>query len=623
MFIDLYEPASVHRAFQEQARLFPGLPAVVTDGRILSYAELNQQANRLAAMLRSRGVRRGDRVGVCIERSVELITAELAVLKAGGAYVPVDPSWPAERIKFLLNDSHAEVAITGDSLGNSHWSPGFDCISAATAGVGSSLEADQDPDDEIAGNDSACVMYTSGSTGVPKGTLIRHKGILRLVKGADYVHFGPGEVFLQMAPASFDASTFEIWGALLNGSSLAMMQPGNPSLADIGRALERYEVSTLWLTAGLFHLIIEQQLDSLAQLRQLVAGGDVLSPQHVRRLIERWPACAVVNGYGPTETTTFACCHRIIAEDLGRGAIPIGRPINKTTVFILDERLQAVAPGSAGEIYIGGDGVAAGYLNQHELTSGKFLLDPFSAEPGARMYRTGDLGKVRADGCIEFLGRIDSQFKINGFRVEPREVEIALARHPDVEQAVVTADPDGSGRKRLVAHVVTRKSVESGELRAFLAGTLPPYMIPSEFVPRKSMPLTANGKVDRKALSAPSTGLDKGMRDRGRDAIEETVLAAWRDALGAFSIPLDRNFFELGGDSLRLLAVHAALEKAWKCELPVTSLLEFSTIRSFADWFGRGRGMSGLSEIRARARRQAQSMRAPRRAFGRTADPVS
>jgi acyl carrier protein len=328
-------------------------------------------------------------------------------------------------------------------------------------------------------------------------------------------------------------------------------------------------------------------------------------------VLARWPECAVVNGYGPTETTTFACCHKISFADLEKGSVPIGRPINKTTVYILDANRRPVEEGGQGEIYIGGDGVAAGYVNRPELTRERFVPDSFGTEDGASLYRTGDRGLRRADGCIEFLGRLDGQFKINGYRVEPGEVETVLLSHPAVSQAVVTVRSDSPGSKRMVAYVMARDPVSGDDLRAFLATKLPAQMIPSQVAMVESLPLTTNGKIDRSRLPIPPPGANAGARADASiaDTVEEIVLEAWRKALGRDEIMSDRNFFDLGGDSLRLMAVHAEVQRVTEREFPLLALLEYPTVGSFTAWLRGGRGKTdpGLAQAgkRARVRREA------------------
>jgi amino acid adenylation domain-containing protein len=344
-----------------------------------------------------------------------------------------------------------------------------------------------DPADIVISGDSlAYVMYTSGSTGNPKGVAVPHRAVVRLVKQSAYVDFGPGEVFLQLAPVTFDASTLEVWGALLNGGRLVLMPPGAPNLAELGTVLKTEGVTVLWLTAGLFHLMVEQELEALACVSQVIAGGDVLSSDHVSRLLRaKGGNGTVVNGYGPTETTTFACCHRMSGDtELGQG-VPIGSPIGNTQVYVLSEKMALVGHGMVGELYIGGDGLARGYCNRPGLTADRFVPHPFSTTGGERLYRTGDYVRWHADGALEFVGRVDTQVKIRGFRVEPGEVQAVLGRHGSVEECAVVTRREENGEKRLVAYVVNGNHEQNtSELREYLRKRLPEFML-SMYLPWK------------------------------------------------------------------------------------------------------------------------------------------
>jgi aspartate racemase len=442
--------------------------------------------------------------------------------------------------------------------------------------------------------------------------MVPHRGVVRLVRNANYCRLGPDEVFLQLAPISFDASTLEIWGPLLNGGRLAVMPPEIPSLDDLARAIGQYGVTTLWLTAGLFHLMVEQRAEALRPLGQLLAGGDVLSPSDVSKAL--WalgPEGRLINGYGPTESTTFACCHVMRAGDRVTDPVPIGRPVSNTQVYVLDERLQPVPVGAPGELSIGGDGLALGYLNQPELTAQKFVLNPFSDQPGARLYRTGDLARYLADGTIEFLGRMDSQVKILGHRVEPGEVEAALGRHPGVRQAAVVARGDRPGEKQLVAYVTANgeATTSAPELREFLKSRLPDYMVPSWFVELDSMPLTPNGKVDRAALPACRPAGGNGSFSRPRTAIEQQICDVWRKVLGTDRVGVEDNFFDVGGDSLQLLEVHSELEKLFPVKILVTDLFSYTTIDSLARHLAdkKPEGLA-FADLRERARKQKEAL---------------
>ncbi|HEV2842206.1 MAG TPA: amino acid adenylation domain-containing protein [Chthoniobacterales bacterium] len=446
--------ASIHELFEEQADRTPSAVAVVFGDTQLSYDELNRRANRLARRLQTLGVGPHIPVGVCMDRSLEMVTALLGILKAGGAYVPLDPGYPAERLGMMINDSGTPLILTQSHLESS-------CVEAA--GDVLCLDTDECADEDDANlareghaDDLAYVMYTSGSTGTPKGVAITHRGVVRLVKETNYASFSADEIFLQLAPISFDASTFEIWGALLNGGKLVVMPPAPPSLEEIGSAIREHGVTTLWLTSGLFNAMVDERLPDLRPLRQLLAGGDALSVPHVRKAARELTGTRLINGYGPTESTTFACCHTIAPDATSDGSIPIGKPIANTTAYILDSRLQPVPIGVTGELFIGGDGLARGYWRRPELTSEKFVANPFSSEPNGRLYQTGDLARWRADGTIEFLGRGDSQVKLRGFRIELGEIENALRQQSDVLDSAVAMREDTPGDKRLVAYVVPK-----------------------------------------------------------------------------------------------------------------------------------------------------------------------
>jgi aspartate racemase len=415
--------------------------------------------------------------------------------------------------------------------------------------------------------------------------MVENRAIVRLVRNTNFCRFGPEQVFLQLAPVSFDASTLEIWGALLNGGRLVVMPPQASSLEEIGRTLREQAVTTLWLTSGLFNLMVDERLEDLRPIRQLLAGGDVLSAPHVRRVLERLPDCCLINGYGPTENTTFTCCHRMRHGDPVPESIPIGLPISNTRVYILDEQMRPLAPGNPGELYAAGEGVARGYVNNPIATTEKFLPDPFAAESDARMYRTGDLARWREGGTIEFLGRIDTQVKILGYRVEPGEVETVLRMHKGIKQICVVPHADENGPKRLVAYYVQSPNTDASplELRKFLARKVPQYMVPALFVPLESLPLSPNGKVDRAALPPPTvTPANDAAAEAPGSQIEQSLTELWCRILRAEHVGLDDNFFDLGGDSLLLVAVHSNLQKMLQIDIPVTDLFEFTTIRTLA-----------------------------------------
>jgi len=500
--------ATIHGLFEQQAALRPEAMAAVEaeGGGRLTYGELNARANRLAHRLRRLGVKPEVKVGLLLERSLDLVVAMLATLKAGGAYVPLDPAYPAERLSFLLADSAPLVLVTSRTAN----------LSAAGPRV---LILDEEPLAEESANDPepwatagglAHVLYTSGSTGRPKGVEIVHRAVVRLVRPegeSGHARFADDEVFLHMVSPSFDVSILEVWGPLLSGGRLVVMPGRVPALPELEDAIARHGVTTLWLTAGLFHLMVEEGLEALGPLRRLLAGGDVLQPEHVRRALAALPGCELINGYGPTENTTFTCCHVVSSGPEPGETVPVGRPIAGTRVYLLDRWMQPAPVGVPGELCAGGDGLARGYLGRPELTAERFVPDPFG--DGGRLYRTGDLARWRPDGTVEFLGRIDQQVKIRGFRIEPGEVETQLAGHPEVAVAAVVPRKDLPGGKGLVAFVVRRRpdGEEAGTpglataLHAYLQERLPEPMVPELFVELPELPLNANGKVDRRALA--------------------------------------------------------------------------------------------------------------------------
>ncbi|HSS47862.1 MAG TPA: amino acid adenylation domain-containing protein, partial [Thermoanaerobaculia bacterium] len=588
--------ATIHRLFEHWAEEAPERIALVDlqGGLELSYGALNRRAERLARELRARGVGPETLVGVALERSAAMVEALLAVLKAGAAYVPLDPAAPRQRQEALLRELPLPWLLT-----ESRWLPGLPaapqtlCLDrlddAPAAGEGVSAGAAAEPES------LAYAMFTSGSTGAPKAVGVAHRSVVRLVRGTDYIDFGREQVFLQLAPAAFDAATLEIWGPLANGGRLVLFPPRAPSFSELGEVLAGQGVTTLWLTAGLFHQVVEHRLDILRPVSQLLAGGDVLSARHVNRLLAELPGCRLFNGYGPTENTTFTCVHAVREPVPSGETVPVGRPIANTRVYVLDENLAPVPVGVAGELCIGGDGLARGYLLRPELTAERFVPSPFppgpelAEEPGARLYRTGDRARLRAGGTVEFLGRLDRQTKIRGFRVEPGEIEAALAAHPEVREAVVLveADPTAgqSTARRLVAYVVAeRAAAPAAELRGFLQQRLPEPMVPAAFVHLEALPLTANGKIDRRALAAlsPAGGEAAAAYAAPRTPTEELLAGIWADLLQVERVGIHDDFFAAGGHSLLATRLVARLRAPFGCEPPLAALFENPTLAGFA-----------------------------------------
>ena len=584
---------SIQGLFEAQADATPDAVAVVLDGTAVTYRELDRRANRLARHLRALGVPPGQPVGVWMERSIEMIVAVLGVLKAGAAYAPFDLMAPPDRLAFMLRDARVDVVLTQERMLPRLPSHGVRPLCLDTEPPAVAAEPDTRLPDESTGGSLAYIMYTSGSTGEPKGVAVPHRGVVRLVRGADYARLGPDETILQFAPLSFDASTFEIWGALLNGGRLVMAPPGVVSVDDLGVLLEHHAVTTLWLTAGFFHQLVDQRVEVLRPLRQLLAGGDVLSAAHVRRVREALPGCQVINGYGPTEGTTFTCCFRIPASASLERSVPIGRPVANTRVYVLDGHRQPVPIGVPGELWIAGDGLALGYVDRPELTAERFVTVRLSDTLEERLYRSGDVVRWLADGTIEFMGRQDDQVKLRGFRVELGEIESVLAQDSRVRDVAVVVHAMPTGDKRLVAYVVADDPTSPRELRELLRTKLPEYMVPGSFVLLPRLPLTANGKVDRARLPEPDETRVAGAAPALPSTEEERQLVAiWEEVLGVHGIGIRDNFFDLGGHSLLALRMFVRLEQALRVRLPIATLFEAPTVEELAAVLRRG-GRSG------------------------------
>ncbi|MGN6153372.1 MAG: amino acid adenylation domain-containing protein, partial [Lysobacteraceae bacterium] len=493
-----YRPdATVHGLFREVARRHASRPALVWPGGACTYAELDRRSDALAARLRALGVAHEARVALCLPRSPEAIAAALAVLKAGGAYLPLDPDYPEARLRAFVADADARVLVT-DAV----HAAALDGIAPRTLVLpawDAAVETVAPPDDTADAHGLAYVMFTSGSTGAPKGVQIEHRSIVRLVGDVDYIRLDADTCLLHAAPLGFDTSTLELWGPLLNGGRCAILSAPVPDARALAEVIGPLGVTTAWLTAALFNAVVDEDPQALSGLRQLFTGDEALSPAHVRRAYAALPDIALHNGYGPTECTTFATTHAI-PRDLPADAtaIPIGRAIPDTVLRLRDADGADVADGEEGELFLGGRGLARGYLGRADLDAERFVVDAVSGE---RLYRTGDRVRRDADGVLHFVGRVDHQVKIRGHRIEPAEIEAALARLPGMRAGAVVAR-EGAAGKRLVAYVVA-DDWDAVAARAALARTLPEVMIPSAFVALPALPITANGKLDRAALPAP------------------------------------------------------------------------------------------------------------------------
>ncbi|MCC7501656.1 MAG: amino acid adenylation domain-containing protein [Flavobacteriales bacterium] len=581
---------SIGELFDEVATRHAERTALTFVDARLTYRELQQRVHALAEKLIAAGVRPGDPVGLCADRSFEMITAMLAIVRCGAAFVPFDPAYPQERLQFMFDDTEVKLLLTQRHLvaglpGHKATVlfledlPTFTSSPGAPAGEPESL---------------AYLMYTSGSTGKPKGVMVPQRAIIRLVREQNFLPFGPELVFLQLSNISFDASTLEIWGALLNGARLVLQPQQKPTLVEITDLIREQQVSTVWFTAGLFNLLVDDHLERLRGLKHILTGGDVLSVPHVKKAVKVLGANVLINGYGPTENTTFTCCHPIADGAEIKGSVPIGKPIHHTTVHVLDEHMRPVPIGRKGELYAGGDGVALGYWNRPDLTAERFVKDPFSSDPDARLYRTGDLVRWLPSGVVEFVGRNDDQVKVRGFRIELGEIENAIDGAPGIKDRVVVARTEGHGEKQLACYVVPEDVRTVNEpaaqdrlitaLREHLRSRIPEHMVPAAFVVMERFPLNPNGKVDKKALPIPQYRTQTLRVDHvaPRDAMERSLASIWSQLLGLERVSVHDNFFELGGHSLIGIQLLAQVEDQFGRPLSLKDLFQAPTIAEFA-----------------------------------------
>lgn len=543
---------TVHGAFEERAAAHPDRPAVVCAGRETTYGELDARADRIAGRLRALGVRPGESVAVLMDRSSDLVAACLGILKAGAAYLPLDARAPRARTEAVLTAAGAAVLVTdvpdGEPVpaGPRHvlrpdGRPATEAGTTAAAGPGGHADA------------LAYLMYTSGSTGTPKGVAVSHREVVALATDRRW-RGGAHERVLFRSPHAFDASTYEMWVPLLNGGLAVVAPPGELDVDALARLMSEEKVTGTFLTATLFNVLADRCLPALGTLHEVMTGGEAASPSMVRRVREACPGTTVTNAYGPTETTTFAATFAVgPGQEAPAGQVPIGRPLDGTQLYVLDERLGLVAPGVVGELYIAGAGLAQGYLGRAGLTAERFVACPYGPR-GSRMYRTGDLARWSTDGQVEYLGRADRQVKIRGLRIEPAEIEHVLAGHPAVGQAAVTVVDTAAG-PALAGYAVPAEGTpapDPRELREHLRARLPDYMVPATLTLLDAFPVTANGKTDLAALPVPSpaTAGTAGAHQEPRTDEERALCALWEQVLGVPRIGVHDSFFDLGGHSL-------------------------------------------------------------------------
>ncbi|MCD0244452.1 amino acid adenylation domain-containing protein, partial [Xanthomonas melonis] len=563
----------LHLEFEKLAATQPDRAAVVEGDTVVSYSTVNQRANQVARHLLSVGVQPGDRVAISLPRGIDLVVGLLSILKAGAVYVPIDPSYPSERIAYMLADSAPTALVTADALLACFPDTGMPrvCLEREEARIGayddSNLHCPHPTSPPL-----AYVIYTSGSTGQPKGVMLHHRSVLRLVMDRSYLDIGPEDCLAHCANPAFDAAAWEIWVTLLAGARLLVVPQSTLLDGEAFRSLLLNQaVTILHLTVGLFNQYAPTLADVIPRLRCLLFGGEQSDVGVVSRVMRDHPPGRLVHCYGPTETTTFTATHTVSGGLEGSPTVPIGRPLANTRIYLLDGEGQRVPVGVRGEINIAGEGVALGYLNRPELTAERFIADPFAADRGARMYRSGDMGRWRVDGTLEYLGRNDYQVKIRGFRIELGEIEMQLAACPGVREAVVLAYGGDAGDKHLVAYVIAQADAmpTPETLRGTLSQSLPEYMLPSAYVALDAWPLTENGKLDRRALPPPDHAAIAGtLYEAPVTDAEQQLARVWSRLLGRERVGRQDNFFELGGHSLLVVQMIAALQReGWRTDV--------------------------------------------------------
>nr|MDJ0510840.1 amino acid adenylation domain-containing protein [Crocosphaera sp.] len=589
---------SIHRLFEEQVNNNPNAIALVFEEQKITYQELNNKANQLAHYLRKLGVKIEQYIGLYLPPSLIRIVTLLAILKAGAVYVPLDPAYPQERVKFMIEDSGISILLSEQSLSSNLSLESLKIINLDTTWEDIERESMNNLENNITGKNLAYLIYTSGSTGQPKGVSILHQGVVRLVKNTNYITINSQDIFLQLASLSFDAATFEIWGCLLNGAKLIIFPLLLPTLDKIEKMIKENNISVLWLTSGLFNLIVDEKLEALQAVRYLLTGGDTLSVYHVKKFIESNVNCQLINGYGPTENTTFTCCHTIQEVTKSTKSIPIGRPIANTKVYILDTYLNPVPIGVRGELYIGGDGLAREYLNRPELTAKRFIASPFDSQE--RLYKTGDYARYLPDKNIEFLGRIDKQVKIRGFRVELGEIETALREYSDIRDAVVMTHRLSDQDKLLTAYIITEnRELNKIKIQEYLKRKLPIYMIPSAFIFLDNFPLTRNKKIDYQSLPLPNfkASPNTKLHQKPEGQIESRLITIWKQTLRISFVNLEDNFFDIGGSSLVAMRLLSKIQQEFKININLSTFLQNPTIQYMTVLIREGKNITSESSL--------------------------
>ncbi|WJM07716.1 non-ribosomal peptide synthetase [Paenibacillus sp. PK1-4R] len=565
--------------FEEQAARIPDAAAISLNGQELTYRELNERVNRLAHTLRSHGISKDRLVAIMAERSIEMVVGMLAAHKAGSAYVPIDPEYPEERIRFLIEDSGAQVMLTQSRL-RERLAGSDSVIFLDDESFYHEDRTNLNPGNEA--TDLACIIYTSGTTGKPKGNLVSHRNIVRIVRNTNYIDITERDHVLQLSSYSFDGAIFDIFGALTNGARLVLVP--HETLLEIGQLadlIQRERISVMLITTAFFNVLVDVNVDCLRDVRAILFGGERVSVGHVRKALAHIGPGRLNHLYGPSESTVYTTYLPVDFVDESAVTVPIGRPISNTTVYIVDSQNKLLPIGVAGELCVGGEGLVGGYNNRPELTAEKFVDHPFV--PGERMYRTGDLAKWLPDGTIEYVGRTDDQVKVRGFRIELGEIEAQLQKVEGIRKTTVFARENTSGEKQLCAYYEADRDLPAAELKSVLSQELPAYMIPAYLIQLERLPLTTNGKVDRRSLPAPEESLQPGEgRTPPRTPLEASLAEIWKSVLGLEHIGVHDNFFDLGGHSLRATTLVSKVHQELNVELPLRDVFRYSTIEEMA-----------------------------------------
>ena len=581
---------TLHGLFEAQVEKTPETIAFVFDREQLTYRELNERANQLAHYLRFLNVAPEMLVGICLERSIEMIVGMLGILKAGGAFVPLDPSQPQERLAFILADTKVEVLLTSEKLVAGIPVPQSHLVYLDTEYENIATKSKNNFKSGVQSDNLAYTIYTSGSTGQPKGVMVNHQAICQgFVLMQEIFPITPQDRILQKMPLTFDFSFWELFWPLMTGACVVLVKPGGEKdSAYLVKLIAQQEISILVFVPSVLQVFLsEEGLKTCKNIRMVFTGGEPLTSALKDRFFNQLPNCRLYDLFGATEdnVVTYWPCQ---PED-NLSSFPQGRPFPNLSVYVVDEQLQPVPVGEAGELLVGGWGLARGYLNRPELTAQKFISNPFKDKIQERLYRTGDRVRYLSDGTIEILGRIDNQVKVRGFRIELGEIEEKLSQHPAVKQVAVIAREDIAGDKRLVAYVVLHSSQESepksmSELRHFLKQQLPDYMMPAAIVVLNQMPMTPNGKVDRLALPTPDKSRPKLEESlvMPRSETEKLIARVWQDVLQLEEVGIYDNFFELGGNSLLLIQVHKKIIEIFGSGLPTVALFQYLTIYALA-----------------------------------------